>query len=81
MDNVKINNVLELRNFYHKEALMKSNYFYHKTLKNKDGSPLKAKRNGKNKELKTRSDFKIPIKRGIKEFGYIDQDNYLDWTI
>jgi hypothetical protein len=69
---------------YNKEVseLLNGQVFYHKTLTNKDGSPLKAKRNGKNKLWKTRpSEFKIPVKRGLYEFGYIDQDNYLDWRI
>ena len=62
--------------------LLNANTFYHKTLKNKDGTPYKAKRNGRNKLWKTRPhDFQILVKRGLKEFGYIDQDNFESWTV
>ena len=78
----RVESVLELRNIYHRKALMEGRIFFHKTLKNKDGSQMKAKRNGQNKLWKTRpNEFKIPVKQGLYNFGYIDQDNYLDWTL
>jgi hypothetical protein len=56
--------------------------FYHKSLKDSKGNPLKAKRNGQNKLWKTRpNDFQIPVKRGLYDFGYINQDNCLEWTV
>jgi len=61
---------------------LESNIFYHKTIKDSKGQPIKAKRNGKNKLWKTRpNDFQIPVKRGLYEFGYITQENYNDWRI
>jgi hypothetical protein len=62
--------------------IMNADKFEHKTLKNHDGTPQRFIRNGKNKTWKTRpTEFKIPVKRGLKEYGYIDQDNYLDFKI
>ena len=69
---------------YNKEVseLLNGQVFYHKTLTNRDGTPLKAKRNGKNKLWKTRPHFfQIPVKRGLKEYGYIDQDNFEQWKV
>jgi len=64
-----------------KEFLTADN-FYHKTLKNKDGTPLRARRNGANKTWKTRpNEFKIPVKRGLNQYGQIDQDNFNDWAV
>ena len=59
-----------------------ANSFYSKTLKNADGSRLRARRNGKTKTWKTRpAEFKIPVKRGMYEYGYIDQKFAHFWTI
>ena len=54
--------------------------FYHKTLKNADGTPLRARVNGKCKTLKRTPDyFRLPMKHGLRncfyiEPGYNDQD-------
>jgi hypothetical protein len=55
--------------------------FYHKTLKNADKkTALKARRNGKTQTWKTRpNDFKIPVKYGLYDYFYIDQNNCKDW--
>ena len=46
--------------------------FYHKTLKNADGSPLRGRVNGKCKTWKTRpDDFRLPMKHGLYDYFYI----------
>ena len=54
----------------------------HKTLQNADGTPLRARVNGKVKTWKRNPDrFQVPMKHGLYTCFYIDQDNYLDWVI
>ena len=54
----------------------------HKTLKNADGTPLRARVNGQVKTWKRdTSRFQVPMKHGLYDYFYIDQDNYLDWRI
>lgn len=56
--------------------------FEHVSLKNRDGSRLRARRNGKTKTWKTRpEEFKIPCKYGLYEYFYIDQNNCDEWII
>lgn len=46
--------------------------FYHETLKNADGSPLRGRVNGACKTWKTRPhDFRLPMKHGMYECFYI----------
>lgn len=50
--------------------------FTHKTLVNSDGTPQRFKRTGKTKTWKTRpKEFQIPVKRGLREYGYITHEN------
>jgi hypothetical protein len=54
--------------------------FEHISLKNSDKSPVQAKRNGKTQTWKTRpNEFKIPAKRGLYDYFYIDQNNCNNW--
>lgn len=54
----------------------------HKTLKNKDGSPLRVRVNGKLKTWKTRIyEFQLPMKHGLKDCFYINETNYGEWAI
>ena len=56
--------------------------FNHISLKNADGSPLRARVNGKVKVWKTRpAEFQLPMKHGLKECFYISQDNADEWLI
>ena len=56
--------------------------FHHETLKNRDGTPLRARMNGKIKTWKTRpGEFRIPAKYGLKMCFYITQDNVSEWRI
>jgi len=55
--------------------------FHHVTLKNSDGTPLRARKNGQCKTWKTRpNDFRVPIKHGMYDHGYITQDNADEWV-
>ena len=54
--------------------------FHHKTLKNADGTPLRARVNGKCKTWKTRpTEFQLPMKHGLRECFYINQWNANEW--
>jgi hypothetical protein len=62
------------------EQILSANKFEHRTYKNADGTAQIFRRNGKTKLWKTRPhDFQIPVKRGLKEYGYITQDNYMSF--
>lgn len=57
-------------------------HFEHATLKNADGTPLRARAIGKCKVWKTRLDaFSLPIKHGLYDYGYITQDNADKWNV
>lgn len=63
------------------EKYLNANNFEHATLKNRDGSPLRVRRTGKNKIWKTRpNEFKIPVKYGLYESTYITQENFTQWV-
>lgn len=56
--------------------------FEHKTLKNRDGSPLRARRNGKTRLwVRSPEKFLIPVKYGLYDYFYIDQQNSNDWNV
>jgi len=62
------------------ETSIIANRFTHNTVRNADGTPMRARRNGKTKTWKTRpGQFSIPIKHGLYDYGYITQDNAADW--
>ncbi len=55
--------------------------FEHKTATNADGTRLRARRNGATKTWKTRpGNFRIPVKHGLYQYGYIDHNNHLEWV-
>ena len=61
--------------------IVNSTNFEHATLKNSDGSPVRVRRNGKTKLWKTRpSDFKIPVKYGLRDCFYITPNNEQEWN-
>lgn len=54
----------------------------HASLKNSDGTPQRWRVNGAIKTWKTRpSDFSLPIKRGLREFGYLSPDNAHEFNL
>lgn len=56
-----------------------------KTTKNRDGTPMRVRVNGKVRTWKTRpDDFQIPVKHGLRNCGYVDNcdvRNAADWEV
>lgn len=54
--------------------------FYHRELRNADGTPLRVRVTGKCKTWVRRPEkFELPIKHGLREYGYINHTNSIDW--
>lgn len=54
--------------------------FHHVSMENADGSPLRARVNGKCQTWKTRPDeFRLPMKHGLRECFYITERNGQEW--
>ena len=54
----------------------------HKVLKNKDGSALRCRINGKIKTWKTRpGEFQVPVKHGLRDCFYINHNTVSDWYL
>lgn len=65
-----------------KQDAMTARHFEHVTMKNADGTPLRARANGKCQTWKTRPDeFKLPCKYGLKQCFYIENTNASDWRV
>lgn len=53
---------------------------WHVSLKNADGTPVRCRVNGVCKTWKTRpTEFRLPVKYGLKECFYITEDNAHEW--
>jgi hypothetical protein len=66
-----------------RENCERLNHFEHARLTNRDRekSPLRARRNGKTKVWKRRPDeFSIPAKYGLYDFFYITHNNMHEWN-
>lgn len=62
------------------EKLLKADRFEHINAKNADKTPLRARRNGKNKTWKKKPDyFEIPVKYGLKTYFKITPKNAIEW--
>lgn len=54
---------------------------YHTTLKNADGTPMRARVNGRCKTWKRNpEDFSLPMKHGLRDCFYLDLANCGDWS-
>lgn len=63
-------------------ALPHGTVVHHKTLRNSDGSALRARVNGKPRLWKRQPDyFEMPMKHGLKHFFYITPHNIDEWEI
>lgn len=63
-------------------ALSHGKILHSVTLKNADGTPTRARVNGKCKTWKTRVDeFSLPVKHGLKTCFYIDNTNAQHWIV
>lgn len=65
-----------------KSAVESNNEFWHKVARNSDGSPVRCRKTGKMQVWKTRpTEFKQPVKYGLKECFYLTQDVLNDWVV
>ena len=56
--------------------------FWHRTVKNADGTPARCRVNGACKVWKTRPDeFRLPVKHGMYDCFYITESNAAEWRI
>lgn len=59
-----------------------ANNFEHVTLKNKDKSPLRTRRNGATQTWKRSPEkFRIPVKYGLYEYYNITEQNCNEWIV
>lgn len=57
-------------------------HFEHVTLKNADGTALRARATGKCQTRKTRpNEFKLPVKHGLRDSFYITQETAHEWRV
>lgn len=62
-------------------ALHHGKTLYHVSMKNADKSALRVRVNGNCQTWKTRpAEFKLPIKHGMYQYGYITEKNGNEWT-
>lgn len=55
---------------------------HHVTRKNADGTPMRVRVNGKVQTWARKPDaFKIPVKHGLYSYGYVDNDNAVEWYL
>ena len=65
-----------------KEQALTADLFHHVSEKNADGTPVRARRNGKTQTWKTKpDDFRIPVKYGLKTCFNIHQLNAKMWEV
>jgi hypothetical protein len=75
-------NEMYVATLVNRENATTANNFEHTSKKNKDNTPMRVRRSGKTQTWKTRpAEFKIPVKYGLYESGYITQDNCHEWVI
>ncbi len=56
--------------------------FEHVSDTNADGTPQRWRRNGVTKRWATRpGHFRIPVKRGLREYGYITHENAHEFNV
>ncbi len=56
--------------------------FYHETESNADNTAMRVRVSGLCKTWKTRpNDFRLPVKRGMYESGYITHENKEEWNV
>lgn len=56
--------------------------FYHRTLRNADGTAVRCRVNGECKTWRTRPlDYRLPVKHGLRDCFYITPSNEQDWLL
>ncbi len=75
-------NAVSVKELVNRSNAMTANNFEHISQKNKDGSPVRVRRNGKTQTWKKQPDnFRIPIKYGLYGYGNLTQDNAHEFVI
>lgn len=65
-----------------RQELLNADHFEMINHENADGTPVRWRRNGKNKLWKRdKNRFQIPVKHGLYDYGYIDQDNEHEFVV
>ncbi len=73
-------NTTKGRKMITKDIAMYCSMYYHITLRNRDGSALRARANGKVKTWKRDPNrFQVPVKHGLRTCLYITESNAGDW--
>lgn len=63
-------------------VLRQGQVLYHVKHKNRDGSAMRARVNGRTVVWKTRpNDFKVPMKHGLKHCFYLTPSNAAEWLL
>lgn len=64
-----------------KEQAQTVRHFEHVSEKNSDKTPVRCRANGRCQTWKTRpNDFRLPVKRGLYEYGEITPRNAAEWN-
>lgn len=64
------------------QALTSPSTIYHRFKRNADGSAMRVRSSGKCQTWVTRpEEFKLPVKYGLYESGYITHANAHEWTL
>lgn len=65
-----------------RETVVEANEFWHRLMRNADGTPVRCRRTGKTQLWKTRpNDYKVPVKYGLKESFYLTPETAVSWCI
>lgn len=63
-----------------REAILNANEFWHRLMRNADGSPVRCRKSGKMQVWKTRpEDFSQPVKHGLKNSFRLTPASAQDW--
>jgi len=64
------------------ESVATAREFWHRTARDSRGYPVRCRKNGQLKLWKTRpTEFRLPVKHGLKECFYITEFNSSDWVV
>lgn len=67
-----------------REEAVTARDFVHAYARNADGTPQRFRRNGATKTWKSKGrehEFRIPVKRGLREYTYITHTNANEWAV
>jgi len=65
-----------------KEDILNASEFWHRLSRNADNSPARCRKSGKLQVWKTRpTEFKQPVKHGLKDSFYLTPANISDWVV